>query len=151
MASRADELVRYGEKPEYVPGPETIHEHHNGTMCLWDRAATIIHDLEAENARVTREHEVVKGVLARAHDAHELERQYHFDEVSRLKAERDQALEQRNEARRNQCELEAMVNEPEGFPAERKTWRDKAKRRYAEEAWPGSAAELWPESEETKR
>jgi hypothetical protein len=56
MASRADELVRYGEKTEHIPGPETIHEHHNGTMCLWDRAAEIIHDLEVRIVELEAEH-----------------------------------------------------------------------------------------------
>jgi hypothetical protein len=124
-----------------------VADHDGGDPTLEYGHAERIAKLEADNARLTRKLDELKASLESAHAAYERERQYHFHEVSKLKAELAQALEQRNDARRNQCELEAMVNEPEGFPAERRVWRERAKLRYAEASWPGSAAELWPESE----
>jgi len=106
MTSRADEL-----SASMILGKAG----YDSMSAAFRRAIEIIHDLEAENAKLN------KGLA--------------------------QALEQRNDARRSLCELQAMINEPEGFPAENKAWRERAKRRYAEEAWPGSADELWPEVE----
>jgi hypothetical protein len=59
-----------------------------------------IAQLKAGNARLTRERDELKASLESAHAAYERERQYHFHEVSRLKAERDRARVQRDEARR---------------------------------------------------
>jgi len=101
--------------------------------------------VDALKARPTRERNELKASLESAHAAYERERQYHFHEVSRLKAERDQILAQRDYARRNCCELEAMVNEPEGFPVERAEWRKRARVRFAERFGPGEGKRLFPE------
>jgi DNA repair exonuclease SbcCD ATPase subunit len=118
-------------------------EGYDSVAATWRKAIKIIHDLEAENAKLREEME--EAIKREMNTVMRLEMSESALQLAN--ANLALALEQRNKARRNQCELEAMVNEPEGFPAERKAWRDRAKRRYAEEAWPGSAAELWPESE----
>ena len=107
-------------------------------------AITIIHDLEAENAKLREEME--EAIKREMNTVMRLEMAGSSLQLANAKLA--EALEQRNNARRNQCELEAMVNAPAGFSADRKVWRERAKRRYAEASWPGSAAELWPESEE---
>jgi regulator of replication initiation timing len=81
---------------EYYGSRAIEAEHAKEVAGLRDAIA----QLEAENTRLTRERDELKASLESAHAAYERERQYHFHEVSRLKAERDRARVQRDDARR---------------------------------------------------